>query len=257
MLNLTGFAGGYAPGLHPGMEFDKYKQIPALNKSLLMELDKTPAHFKLAVNSPRPPTPQMEFGTAFHDLVLEPDEFANRHVVEGASLIDDDDLSKLHAMRQAVETHAKASKLCGRMAEGERESTVLWLDADTSLPMKARIDLLQPDNAVVDLKSAYSSSEDDFFNAAEMFSYHVQAAIYLDGLRNIFPHRNFRFHFVVVEKSPPHKVACYELDSARERRGRDKYKELLDIYLQCRDNEKWPAYKAIEINARQAQELHN
>lgn len=65
-------------GVYPNLSNDEYHSGPGVSNSGLSLLRRSPLHLRarmLAANDNRS-TPAMEFGTAFHALILEPGEFA-------------------------------------------------------------------------------------------------------------------------------------------------------------------------------------
>ena len=59
----------------------KYDEIPAVRRSALWEIRKSPAHYKYAVEHPKEPTPALTFGIAAHKYILEPDDFWNMYML--------------------------------------------------------------------------------------------------------------------------------------------------------------------------------
>ena len=58
-----------------------YRGDPALSRSDIFEMRKSPMHFRYALDHPREETTAMAFGTALHCYVLEPEKFAERYVI--------------------------------------------------------------------------------------------------------------------------------------------------------------------------------
>ena len=58
-----------------------YRTNPALSGTQLVQLAKSPAHYQYYIKNPIEPTPAMEFGTAAHTMVLEPETFKDRYAV--------------------------------------------------------------------------------------------------------------------------------------------------------------------------------
>lgn len=71
------------PGIYDGLSFADYCSIPAINKSGLDELERSPLHYWSAYldpkREPRKETPAMRLGTAIHTAVLEPKRFAEEY----------------------------------------------------------------------------------------------------------------------------------------------------------------------------------
>lgn len=67
-------------GIHDDIDNEQYHCGPGISKSGLDLINQSPAHYLERKLHPKPPTPQMELGTAFHTLVLEPDQFDKQYV---------------------------------------------------------------------------------------------------------------------------------------------------------------------------------
>ena len=60
---------------------EEYHSSGYLGKSKLMKILDCPAKFKYALEHPPKPTPTLEFGTAVHMAVLEPEKFNEKYYV--------------------------------------------------------------------------------------------------------------------------------------------------------------------------------
>jgi exodeoxyribonuclease VIII len=71
------------PGLYPGLSWDDYRAIRAINKSTLDELDgASPQHLRHSLDSPsKKKTPALIFGDAAHVCVLQPNLYGARFAV--------------------------------------------------------------------------------------------------------------------------------------------------------------------------------
>lgn len=73
------------PGIYDALTNDEYHSGPGESKSLLDLVRKSPAHYRArqlrAANDepPKDPTPAQRVGTAFHAMLLEPQEFARNY----------------------------------------------------------------------------------------------------------------------------------------------------------------------------------
>ena len=66
-------------GIYDALPFPDYRGAPGINKSGLDLLHRSPLHYIMQKENPKPPTPAMLLGSAFHCLVLEPDTFADQY----------------------------------------------------------------------------------------------------------------------------------------------------------------------------------
>lgn len=70
-----------APGVYPDTPAEEYFRWPAVSKSRLEPLMKSPLHCKWAQDHPSEPTPAMTLGSAVDCMVFEPAEFNKRFAV--------------------------------------------------------------------------------------------------------------------------------------------------------------------------------
>ena len=61
---------------------NSYDSIPAVRRSELWEIRKSPAHYQWAVEHPSKETPALKFGTASHKFILEEEEFWKEYILE-------------------------------------------------------------------------------------------------------------------------------------------------------------------------------
>jgi exodeoxyribonuclease VIII len=71
------------------------------------------------------------------------------------------------------------------------------------------------------------------------FRYHVQAAFYADGYKEVTGQECPTFLFVAQEKKPPYLSAVYMVDEAMIQAGRRAYQEDLATYKSCRETGNW------------------
>lgn len=249
-----------APGIYPGMPFDEYFSYENLSKHQLDALSRSPQHYRVALEQPRKRTPAMIFGAAVHAAILEPHQFdlyyarapeldkrtkAGRAAhgeaaAEGVTLLKADEWDAIQAMRDAIRAHPFASILLAP-EDGQAEVSIAWLDNETGVACRARPDFLNAAHSLcVDLKSAGDASMGNFARACANYNYHWQAAMYLDGLAAVKPHK--AFVFVVVEPEPPFAVGCYELAPDDMALGRTLYRKALRTYATCLATDHWPGY---------------
>lgn len=259
---------------------EAYDKAPGLTISTLLSgYGATPAHIKAYIAGHRERSSALDFGTAFHCLVLEPANFPERVLVresyqrggkpvmpmwkpteDGVASIDADERAQIGAMRDVL-LSTETWKHLDR-ADAKREVSLYWrLECDHALvpPLfvecKTRIDLLTicggcPMDA--DLKTCGSASERAFRTDVWKYGYHARAAWTLDALALACPPpegTTWRYGFVLCEKTPPFTVAFRELpDSTMERgvpsieAGRKTYRRLLEQYVRGVKTGHWPGY---------------
>ena len=110
-------------------------------------------------------------------------EHAARHV--GKTLLSARAIHRIEVAAAMIEKHPILSKC---FTGGYPQVSVFWIDEDTKVPMKARLDYLKP-RAVVDLKT-FSNPLDKPIDRAILSAmagqkYHIQAALYLEAAERI------------------------------------------------------------------------
>lgn len=254
------------------MTEQEYNVAEGIRRSDLTKLNRSPAHYKYAVEHPSEPTPAMVFGTAFHAAVLQPEEFDNQFMVadfdartkegkalkqealdKGLTLLSKDTMEQIEAMKTAIESNPFAK----RLLTGDHETSHFWTDPETGEICKCRTDCETDINGVhyiVDLKTCTNAATDEFVRDATKFGYFVQAAMYTEGVKQTTGVDSV-FVFVAVEKDPPYAVNVMECGPDEIRLGmngssRSKvagFRDLLNLYHKCRVEDKWPGYEGFDL----------
>jgi|GEM_PF-379846 exodeoxyribonuclease VIII len=223
-----------------------------LSKSSLDRINKSVDHYFM---EPDAETPAMRVGSAFHAIILEPDKFqeiylcgptdCDRRTAAGKKawkdmeeenpnkiILNENDWSMIHYMMESVTHHGLASEMLN-LNEGVAEETIMWNDAELGTLMKGRTDFRYfPKKAIIDLKSTQDASPDKL--EKDLWSsdlrYHLQAAIYTDGIRSIMGNDSWEFYFIYVEKKPPYAVQVVRLPPKALEIGRIQYREnIIDL----------------------------
>lgn len=138
------------------------------------------------------------------------------------------------------------SKAAGRYLfnKGKAELTMLWNHGSRGIPVvcKARLDWLNMDGFLVDIKSTEDASPKEFARSILNYGYHRQAAFYLDGFEIITGTPAKGFIFAAFEKKPPYACAFYIATDEMIRKGRRDYMTALSKYKHCLDRDEWPGY---------------
>lgn len=246
------------------------RRLGVASKSALDRFAKSPAHYRAWVDGvEEEQTPAMAFGSALHCAVLEPERFGDLYVIQpdlgdgrtkegkaaraafqaeagGRAILSAADGSKIGAMARRLAGDRTLSQL---LADDGFvvEVTISWEDRETGILCKGRVDGLCPGYGVaLDLKSTEDASPHGFAKSVAQYRYHVQAAMYQDGLAaNGVDVR--KFIFAAVEKSAPYEGANYWLDQAAIDKGRDLYRADLRGLAECLHNDEWPGYTGGEL----------
>ena len=223
-----------------------------LSKSSLDKINKSVDHYFMEPDSE---TPAMKVGSAFHTIILEPEKFEKDYICGPANcdrrtaagkrawkeleeenpkkiILNTNDWDMIHFMMESVVHHKLASDMLN-LNDGKAEETIMWNDPEMNTLMKGRTDFRNfPRKAIIDLKSTQDASPDKL--ERDLWStdlrYHLQAAIYTDGIRTICNDEQWEFFFVYVEKKPPYAVQVVHLPAKAIELGRIQYREnIIDL----------------------------
>lgn len=252
-------------GVRPGVPYEAYARWPGLRSSYLRRFARSPLHARTYALWPEAPTQAMNLGTAIHTAVLEPDRLEVQFVAglgidrrsnankaawaeyeaenAGKGILDAQEWATVHAIRDAVWSQPWAEALLG--GKGATELSVMWEDAESGAPCKARIDRFAADfvgvPTVVDLKSTRDASKRAFAHDVELYDYALQAAFYLDGLA-ANADRQRQWYWIAVEKTRPYGVALYHPGPATLAEGRAQYKAAIAAHVEAERTDIWRGY---------------
>ena len=248
-------------------EYHRDKAIGSSGLKLLFE--RSPFHYWAEYLDPdrvrKPPTPAMQFGTALHTAVLEPDQLTQTVAVvpsdaptrqskagkewwdawakdhAGMITLPEQDYVRLLRTRDAVLNHP----IAGPLLEGAVvEESILWTDPGTGAACKARPDARNPRHRLLlDLKSTDDASKAAFQRTIATYRYGLQAAWYTDAVAQADPQQaRHGFAWIAAETQAPHGVAVYLCGRPTYLWGRAACDRSLATYAQCRATGHWPSY---------------
>jgi len=168
-------------------------------------------------------TPSMRWGTLAHAVLFEPVVFAGRialwsetkrgkaweafkaeNEADGKWIVSETELTKLEAMRKAVQASRNARAIMADVAD--TELPICWRDPDYGVA-KGRIDACGPD-LLVEYKTCRDISKRRFQYSASDLGYHLGIAWYWHGYA-----RPKRVFFIAQQSSAPFKVAVYAVQA--------------------------------------------
>lgn len=161
-----------------------------------------------------------------------------KEIVGNRKVLSESDWRVVLAITSRVRKHPSASEL---LKVGKAEQSIFWVDKETGVQCKGRIDWLTNDNMILDLKSTTDASPEGFQRSISKYRYYVQAAIYTDAISEL---HGFvpPFVFGAWEKHPPYASALYYAAPEMLEAGRQEYKRLLKIYAKCLESDVWNGY---------------
>lgn len=251
----------------------EYRRHPAISRSELWKLNESPEKFKWYKDHPEKPTPALLFGQVVHKLLLEPDGFEKEFAVlpevdrrtkagkdEYSAFLEENEgkgIVTIEMFQTAWEMAEKAKQepFVAKLLKGEHEKPFFWTDEVTGENCKCRVDCLTDIGGkpyIIDYKTCADASNDAFMRDAIKYGYHVQAAMYSDGVEHNIGTKP-TFVFIAQEKNPPYAINIFQADEAFVQYGMDVYRELIGIYHYCKTNDRWYGYLGREqiINSLQ------
>lgn len=240
----------------------EYRAKPGISRSELWKLRESPEKFKWYKEHPERPSPALLFGQAVHKLLLEPDGFESEFAVipevdrrtksgreEYGAFLDENKekgVITIEMFQTAWEMAEKAKQepFVRKLLNGEREKPFFWTDEVTSEDCKCRVDCLTDIGGkpyIIDYKTCADASNDAFMRDAIRWGYHLQAAMYSDGVEHNIGEKT-AFVFVAQEKTPPYAVNLFQADEAFVQYGYDVFRELMGVWHYCRTTNDYFGY---------------
>lgn len=255
-------------GIFDHIDETVYHSSPGISKHGLDLINQSPMHYKEHKNEE---TKALIYGGAVHCMVLEPDEFEKKYIVntefkdfrtndakkwrdekqaQGMRVLSIQDYDDMMRMVDAIRAHPYASIILDPDC-GKAEQSAYWIDNDKNIWQRedptGRLCRCRPDfinkvhNWAVDLKTTQCAGASKFSKDCNNYRYHVQDAFYTDGLRQAGV-RVSAFVFVAIEKKPPYGIGIYELSEQDRRLGRLIYQRDMLRYHDCMKANEWPGY---------------
>lgn len=254
--------------VQPGMPFEHYQGIQALNVSLLKEITHSPAMYLHRRNNPKT-SPAMTKGTAAHMATLEPERFDQDYVVwtrrtetgraaprtgkaweefvaaaGTREILNTDEHATALAIAQAVRSDPIAARY---IAHGEPEVTLVW--TRDKRPCKGRVDWLTEldgEPVLVGLKTARDCRPAPFAAAAARLGYALQWAWYFEGFQRVTG-RTPRMVEIVVDAEAPHSVVTYVIPEDVLGYGAAECDRLIETLERCERDNRWPGPAETEL----------
>ncbi len=228
----------------------EYFSGPEQSKSSLWTLyNRSPYHARYGE---REPTTRMDFGTAVHAAVLEPDTFHTR-VSRGPDdrrgnkwkdaqaeagerlLLPSHEYDRVQRIADILHRNDMVRRLTrGAMIE----RSAFWTDAETGVKMRCRPDLYNPGMKVIaDLKTCADARQFKFQKDVAEYGYFLQEPVYTEGWQAAGGGAVDGFVFLVVEPEEPFAFGIYELEPSAVEEGYAAYRQALTTYAECAKRE--------------------
>ena len=250
------------------MTEQEYNAAEGIRRSDLWLMNDSPEKFKWHQDHPEEESeksPAFLFGSMCHKMVLEPESFDEEYAVApdvdkrtkagkeewqrfveenaGKIAVNPADFQTAAEMGKAVMGHPLAGDI---LSLNDYEVPFFWEDPDTGEKCKCKVDALRLRNgkyAVIDYKTTTDASTETFNKHIFRFGYHVQAAMYTEGVQIALglDYRP-RFLFVAQEKKAPYAVNVIEVSEDVMNYGSTVYHELMRKYHECKVMDVWNGY---------------
>ena len=238
-------------------DFAVYRGIKAVNWSKLKNMRDSPLHYLHGLTAPDVDSPIRLLGRVGHTLALEPQKFEREYAVYdgdgsiasvdykafaranvGKQIVKGKGIVAARGMAASVRAHPVASKLL----EGAlTEQTLTWVDPDTGLACKARVDFLNPTTRLLgDYKTTNSINSRRFGALAARLGHHCQLAHYANGCRIALGWEPELVKIIASESAEPHDCAVYALEPDDIEAGREEVSRLMAQLAECYATNVWP-----------------
>lgn len=257
------------PGVYLGVPDADYHRDPVPGGSLsstgARELlpPSCPARFRHKRDNPQPPKKVFDLGHAAHHLVLgtgpkleviERDRWDTNEVKARVKAIREAggvplkraEMETVEAMAAKLREHPRAAELL-QPGSGEPEASLFWIDPETRVKCRARIDWLTravdvPRLIVPDYKTCRSAAPDDLQKTIAEHGWHQQADWYEGGIKALGLHPEPVVVFIAQEKEPPYLVTVAQPDPMARRIGAHLNRDARHLYRECTASGRWPGY---------------
>lgn len=259
-------------GIFPGLTFEAYRALPGISITQLKAISVSPKHYAHRLANPLDTKP-LTLGRAAHMAVLEPDRFASHYRVwdqrteagdlrprrgkdweafkaaafaEDREIVSEDEWNKAAAISKAIRSDGRAMKWIGL---GQPEVSMQWI-GEGGVQCKGRPDWLTHDAfarpTIVGLKTARDIRMRDFGAQATRLGFIAQWAHYHDGFATI-ERVEPRMIEIIVESSPPHDIAIYEIPDDVLDLGRSLVRGWFETLDRCLETGEWPGAMPGEV----------
>lgn len=235
----------------------EYRKAPGYNYSSVKNALKSAAHYREAMDNPRPATAAMFMGTCLDSLALhgspcwvESEGGITFNTTSGKAMekcrageitLKPEASELVHGMRLSLHSHPDAKAV---LAVCKQRKLAAFGEID-GVPCKGQLDGYGLDGGgsplICDLKKVQDAA--DFARDVAKFGYHIQAGLYSELVRQatgLMP----MFVWLAVEEQPPHGVIVWQATNETLALGLEKFKLCLDRIRRAEAIGEWEGYPA-------------
>lgn len=225
-LKSAGASTIFIPGIYD-ISLDEYLSERAhVSSSGLKRMLQSPLQLQRYLQRQHISTPQLDFGTAVHCALLEPERFQQEYValpVKQVDLFHAEDMAliqqagkarhfiteaQMAALQGICEQVDKQPDIVQLLKAGQAEQSLFWRDEASGIRCKIRPDMLVLPHWIVELKTTFDSSLAVFQRTCLMQRYHLSAAMYLQGLQQVTG-QTPNYVYLVASRNPPYAVQTF------------------------------------------------
>lgn len=232
----------------------------------LMNILRSPFHYKKLLERKEPPSKSMIIGSAFHALLLETDVFTEQYDIFFKPEPDKTMSAKINKEKLAEITMDNPNKTIlmaddyneiARMAtevrgvKGARDLLKLKGNVEESIylkyegiKIKIRPDKYCKSGILIDVKTTKNAHPDSFRRDCLNYHYDLQLAFYADMLGKVLDVEFKDVFIIAVENNYPFACqvySCSEIGFIDI--GRQRYQKAMEIYKECLKSNKYPGYE--------------
>lgn len=248
-----------------------YHECVGISKSAIGPLNKSIKHWQKYVKDGHKASEAKTIGSILHCLTLEKDKFDDYFLKSPdcyrRSKVEKEIWATFNEKLTTTQKDAYTEKMLitaenmykslmespnnKKLLRGIYEIACFWVDPDTGVLCKCKFDVIGTTSGLAtDLKKTQDASEVEFIRSVYKFTYHVQEAFYLDGIREAIKQSGIvpdfklpkKMVFVAVEEEEPHFTNRLTIPEDFVENGREKYKMALKRYAEFLQTQKAVAY---------------
>jgi hypothetical protein len=243
---------------------DEYHASKALGSTQIRWFMKSPLYFKDKMSYPPQSSEAMDFGSAVHLAILQPEDFANTVVAKpecdrrttkgkeiwakfqeglkpGTLILDPDEIAAAARIANTV-WHTDWWK---EYQKTNPRSEVSCFATLNGIACKARLDSCPMEGPIiVDIKTTVSAKRHTFEKSIWKYGYAIQAAFHMYVARECGLMKS-EFILMAIEKSSPYDFQFFRLKPALIAKAMDEITDALERLAVCAAFDEWPGYPKI------------
>ena len=275
------------PGLYREIPFAEYSAWDAFRKSDVPDLLRSPMHWAWAQAHPYQ-SAAMNMGSMIDCLVCDgpaefdaqfavrPDTYASEETkgrgeakitttvvkpwtmssntckaiwnslqASGKAIVSAADVLTARGAAAALKAHPMVAQWMG---EAETQVSMVWIDSETGVLCKGRLDLLLQagDLLIADFKGTDNADRGPFRRTMTNLRYHIQGGLYQDGFASLNGGLYPPFYLAAVEMDEPHGCAVYPIGPDSLATGLIEARKAMVVWKEIHRTGKYLGYPVVQ-----------